>query len=560
MLIRKFLDIQCDVSDYIYTTTTKNIELEQLLSHGLYSLFKNQTPSSFLQLSHTARLKLLFGQGVAKTSPYNIILYMFWLTKSEPPNYLSFFVIFKHTCSIVEFSMLSYYFIDFSHETRGWGVKCRPCTQSIKISGIICEKSSRKRIITCQNKHFQCHDKTCILLIYQCADVADCFDGSDEVNCASGIYMTQLEGISPLPCLFRHDYDVSSIVEIPIHSICDGIFMNGSFPEEEVCWNSGYVTSEPIHNNPIKAMLGKSKGNDEDVAWLYTKEKTIVCDSSSHTNSSRSLVTNRSNTLDTLNVSEALGTECTNIQNICMPGIKHNKKCPVQSSKRSVCWYISCPGMFKCHGDYCISIYVVCDDKFDCINGENEQFCSGLTCPGFLKCRSEKRCVDLCDKIIDCINTMDDEIECDHCPNNCTCNGYVISCFLNNSREIFDMRDRNHAKALIIKGVQNRLIVEKHLSVIGLLLLNISFCQLRSISMSNDNEIMSVHILIADLSHNKRNETYSLMIKTFRKLVFLDLSFNLLSVIRYGQGFSLEYLSALYLTLSMPFPDRVREF
>ena len=107
---------------------------------------------------------------------------------------------------------------------------------------------------------------------------------------------------------------------------------------------------------------------------MYTKENTIVCDSSSHINSSRSLLTNRSNTLDTLNVSEALNTECTNIQNICMPGTRHNKKCPAQSSKRSVYGYISCPYMFKCHGDFCISISVVCDNKFDFINGEDEHF------------------------------------------------------------------------------------------------------------------------------------------------------------------------------------------
>ena len=54
--------------------------------------------------------------------------------------------------------------------------------------------------------------------------------------------MTLPEGIATLPCLFRRDCDVSSIIEITIHSIYDGIFMNGSFLEEEVCWNSGYVT------------------------------------------------------------------------------------------------------------------------------------------------------------------------------------------------------------------------------------------------------------------------------------------------------------------------------
>ena len=534
-----------DISAHTYTTTKMN-ELENHLSSGLYSLFKSKIPSSFLQLSHNERQKLLFGQRIDETSPYNIILYIFWFTKPQPPNSLSLFVILNHTCAIVEFSMLSYYFVDFRHETRGWGVKCRPCTQSIKISGIICEKPSRKRTISCQIKQFQCHDKTCILLIYQCDYIADCFDGSDEVNCAPDIYMTLLEELVTLPCLFSSDCDISFIVQIPIHSICDGIYMNGSFPEEEVCLNSVHATSKPIINSYIIPVLGKANGKADDVVWLYKKEKNNICDNSSHIKSTRSRVTNRY-TLDTLSVSN---TDCTSIQKLCTPGMNDNKKCPIQSSNKKMCFYISCPGMFKCHGAYCISISAVCDKKYDCKSGEDEQFCSRLICPGFLKCRGEKRCVDtndICDKTINCKSTMDDEIECDNCPMNCKCNGYIISCVLNNYREKLDRQDRLHAKALIIKGVQNKLIVEKHLSVIGLLLLNISFCQLEYIAKSSDTDIASVHILIADFSHNELNETHFLKIKSFTKIVFLNLSFNLICIINFGQGISLKYLSVLYL-------------
>ena len=545
-----------DASAYTYTTTKMN-ELEAYLSIGLYSLFKSKIPSSFLQLSNNERQKLLFGERVDETSTYNMLLHMFWLAKPEPSEYLAFFVVLNHTCAIVEFSAISFHFVNFKHQTRGWGVKCRPCTQYINISGIICEKPSRQRIITCQTKHFQCHDKTCILLIYQCDDVADCFDGSDEVNCDPGIYMTLPEGIATLPCLFRRDCKISCIVQIPIHSICDGVFMNGSFPEEEVCSNNGHTTLEPIINSYTKAMLGMSKVQPEDFAWLYKKEENSKCDNSSHIKSGRSLFTNRSNNLDTLNVTKASNTDCTNIGivNLCMPGMNNKNTCSVQSSNRRMCQYISCPGMFKCNGDgfdYCISIANVCDKKYDCRSGADEQFCSNLTCPGFLKCRGEKRCVDtndICDKIIDCKNTMDDEAECGSCPDNCKCNGYVISCFLNNSREVLDRPDRLHAKALIIKGVQNRLIVEKHISVIGvgLLLLNISFCHLGQIGMSNVTQMTSVHILIADLSHNELKEIYFLKIETFTKIVFLDLSFNLLCIIKYGQRLSLKYLSVLYL-------------
>ena len=97
-----------------------------------------------------------------------------------------------------------------------------------------------------------------------------------------------------------------------------------------------------------------------------------------------------------------------------------------------ICGPLACPGMFKCHTSYCIPLSSMCDKKYDCKRGEDEQSCSKLKCPGFLKCRGEERCVgikEICDLHVHCRYSMDDELNCDICLDGCSCNGYVISCF-----------------------------------------------------------------------------------------------------------------------------------
>ena len=118
-----------------------------------------------------------------------------------------------------------------SEETKGRGVKCRSCSQPLNITGVICEKNSIPYITNCQNHQYKCDDETCVLYIYRCDFVIDCFDGGDEYNCMlyTSNFRNQYLEIPYLP----GTYETLKINLIQIHSICDGIYSNKTFNIEK---------------------------------------------------------------------------------------------------------------------------------------------------------------------------------------------------------------------------------------------------------------------------------------------------------------------------------------
>ena len=100
------------------------------------------------------------------------------------------------------------------------------------------------------------------------------------------------------------------------------------------------------------------------------------------------------------------------------------------------CAYHQCPHMFKCKNTYCIYVHKVCDGVNDCPDNEDEIDCKNFICPGLLKCSMDYICVHplhICDNIIHCRLSRDDESACHilqkTCPFNCKCVGYTVECF-----------------------------------------------------------------------------------------------------------------------------------
>ena len=185
--------------------------------------------------------------------------------------------------------------------------------------------------------------------------------------------------------------------------------------------------------------------------------------------------------------------------------------------------------MFKCHNSFCVLISAVCDNMYDCRQGEDELMCSELTCPGFLKCRGERRCVginQLCDGHVDCFHSTDD----------------VMSCFSNNSIAKIYNRDVLYIKSLKIVGIQNSL---NQLNFQWLSFLNISCCELNTIFIRDF--IVNPPILFVDFSKNKLNSTQFLQTTAFSHVFFVDLSFNLLHIVNYGKRLLLRNLKILLL-------------
>ena len=65
----------------------------------------------------------------------------------------------------------------------------------------------------------------------------------NEVACDPGMKMTIPEYI--VHCLFSSDCDITSLTQIPIYTICDGLLMNGSFPEKKLSNSIDVLTLSP---------------------------------------------------------------------------------------------------------------------------------------------------------------------------------------------------------------------------------------------------------------------------------------------------------------------------
>ena len=110
--------------------------------------------------------------------------------------------------------------------------------------------------------------------------------------------------------------------------------------------------------------------------------------------------------------------------------------------------------MFKCPGTYCIPTRMLCDGSPDCPDSDDERMCLDFQCVGLLRCRGDQICVhpvDICDGIVHCLLSADDEHLCEiqHCPPECVCRGSAFHC-----TDVFSMD--------VIPDMITALIVERY--------------------------------------------------------------------------------------------------
>ena len=230
---------------------------------------------------------------------------------------------------------------------------------------------------------------------------------------------------------------------------------------------------------------------------------------------------------------------------LCRVGL-NSTGCVRANCHAAACRHYVCPGMFKCHHNYCIYMSHVCDGYYDCKEADDEMFCPVTSCPGLLKCRGESRCVsreEICDNTVNCLHSMDDEIDCHICPVSCECNGYSVECHVDNSLALILSSGINYIKCLLLTGVQQQLYVH-NLHIRGLLYINASFCKIKQILNSGHEDIKSF-ILFADFKYNELVAVKFLEAAIFKNMLYLDLSFNKLTSIKYISSFFMTRLLVL---------------
>ena len=542
-----------DRVDAVYTRR----DLKGDLLHGVegyrYKYYQSNRQKLFtkhltgIQNMSTVNIKnMLFGRRLSRIPYKSMIPHSIFYVASEipqAPNHMSFFAHFNHTCSVVEKTTMSYAYADASYPGDEWGVKCRPCSKRIKVSGTICEKPAELYVVRCQRNHFECGDKTCVLSIYKCDHIVDCLDHSDESGCIYGLTSTLTDQFVHLPCVQSGICSTVSQVSVHVHAICDGLYNNNTFSQEQnVCKTFNFQKNVPALRAQRNPEPGEFTFQLYQLFQLCWQEKKYFCSKLKNTFSAKTNITDEQDIF----FPERLTTQNTILNDACIFS-RTSKRCYSQPCV-TACELIACPGMFKCLDHFCILLSLVCDKIYDCRLGEDEVICNTLTCPGSLKCRGENKCIstdEICDKHVNCLYSMDDEMGCDACPDNCECRGYVASCYPYNTDFIIQNGELLYTKGLVIKGIHNVLIT-KYLKSIGLLFLNMSSCKLSKIDVSH-NVSTQYFILIADFSHNQLTDIDFIEVETFNRVLFLDISFNFLINFRYGHFLSLRYLSAIYL-------------
>ena len=545
--------LQVNTSDRVYSAQESK-EIRNRLEY-MYNMIRNTFMYKIFQNTPTVDLlNMLYGRYLEQNSKYIMISRLLYWGRQSTPRNISYFANFNDTCTILEYSTSSYNYYVGARQMRGWGVKCRPCAEVQKVAGVICEKPANQITIHCQNNYFECHDKTCVLVIYKCDYIPDCFDGSDEANCAYDMVTISTEQFVNLPCVLLNKCDVIIDNKVRIQTLCDGILQSNStlVNEEDLC--------EKINNWPTKFMpitssiQTKYRPKDNflfqhsSIKYIFAQEFKYRCGGISNSWTARNSTPNT-----TINLTRKLFPEIRQAQSIllkymCRNKIIHGRYIKWRRRAKHICQAIACPGMFKCQDYFCVSLSAVCDNKNDCDLGEDETVCSRLTCPGFLKCRAEERCIatnEICDRNINCFHSMDDELGCHDCPINCYCQGYVMSCHVNNSMHIIESEHVLYAKALLLKGIQYNFCMD-HVQFVGLLLMNISFCEIKDVNISHVNTSL-LSILIVDLKHNQLTDSSFLFANVFKRIIFLDMSFNLLTVFKFGRR-RFQYLSVLLLS------------
>ena len=508
-----FVDVAFDRRDTRASHEVKYNLLARLKKSDKYLADRVQQIES--NILHTIISGKSLARGTQKKRLPQMIYFM--LPVSSERTHLSFFVSLYNTCGILE----------RSHTETG--VKCRPCYEPINTTAVICEKPSKPYHNKCDTNHFACQDRTCVLSIYRCDFVVDCFDGSDENQCLQNITISPPDQIVTLLCSLGD----SCVDKVPVHSICDGIYMpnvNQIYKfEKTVCLFS------QIKQINLSRLIGNVQSAQltyifwSEIVETFKKEMNYNCNkNNTYLNNQFDVNSSKYKILSDYQFHRK--DDCKNITVLCKIGVDlHDRYCK-SSAVEAICKYVRCPGMFKCRSYYCIHMSSVCDGQFDCKHGEDEQQCAQLTCPGSLKCRAENRCVgktQICDGRKDCQYSMDDEVDCYDCPEECHCRGYVVSCNLHDPMNSATFHRLTYVKGIILKYSEYDLYVD-HLNMPFLIYLNTSHSSIKNINNKQLQLSDICTLLVVDFSYNKLMQINFLNYSIFTKIVYFDVSHNLL--------------------------------
>ncbi len=394
------------------------------------------------------------------------------------------------------------------------------------------------------NNIYVCTGGSYVSSKYVCDDNIDCFDGSDEVHC------TCINMIESPWCKFDNTSETgkvcTSLYFKSLTNQCkvyEKLFFSPELKETHKMTNrksTFLCEKQQIHIDvrQIDDLVPDCGPTAEDECKLIDLLKSNKKVSCSHPGE----------------------IPCRKGHNRCFPLVlvcifeldEHKNLFPCRTGEHLTdCTNFECHMKYKCPGFYCIPWFYVCDDKWDCPFGFDEEQPVSCThhknCEQLYKCKTSTICIhlgDVCDGETDCPLNEDEDMCSIHkikCPQICTCLAFAIKC--SHTNITFHTLPEKLLFMTISISYSNVVSVDELFrNIESVSFLFLSFNKISRICLIA-NEL--VHLQVFDLSNNVINQIQKIhCLSNLRNVKIIRLEKNkIVSVERH----SFSYLSHLQL-------------
>ncbi len=280
------------------------------------------------------------------------------------------------------------------------------------------------------NNIFHCTDGSYISAINVCNDKTDCADRSDEFHCMCNKvteneqckYHNNSKTIKECSSLFyKSKQNLCSIYK---QLLLNKTLLSVSSRENNTfqCVKSG-IQIKSAQVDDLVSDCGPAAEDEERLKALLTKGIKVTCSNPGE-------------------IPCMPGhSKCFQLADVCVYSLDIYKNIsPCRTGTHlAECTHYECHMKHKCPGFYCIQWSFVCDGKWDCPFGFDEERnhnCDQHTnCSQLYKCKQSTVCIhlgDVCDQKEDCPHREDEQM-CDahktKCPQLCVCLAFAIKCW-----------------------------------------------------------------------------------------------------------------------------------